>query len=92
VIRYFTQNSIYEVDEANRLVRRVVGKNDPTPHQGPDEVWKSYQSLQVEPGGILIIWGINDGVLETTVTSPVTGHEEVDDEPKAISGAVARDG
>lgn len=45
--------SVYQVDEANSRVRRLLGTNAPTPRQGPDGEWKQYVSLSM--------WNTEDG-------------------------------
>jgi hypothetical protein len=35
--------SVYQVDTANQKVRRLEGEADPTPRQGKDGEWKSYE-------------------------------------------------
>ena len=79
VTRYVTTYSIYEVNTADRLVRRVHGKLNPTEHVGQDGVWQSYESLLVTDDGLLIVWGTTpDGtVLRRTWTSPVVTVEQV---------------
>jgi hypothetical protein len=68
----WTKNSTYEIDEVNKLVRRVHGLNDPTPRQGADGEWKEYVGIIIAPRGMLIQWGTNpDGSLKCTWTSKV---------------------
>lgn len=43
-MRFNTRNSSYEVDVANKRVRRLCGVNDPTPSQGKDGEWRAYES------------------------------------------------
>lgn len=56
--------SLYQVDTVNKKIRRLNGKNDPTPRQGEDGVFKSYEGF----GSIKEILAGNDGKL--TVGEP----------------------
>jgi len=69
--------SVYEIDEAQKRVRRLKGAKDPTPRQGADGEWKEYSDINVcSNGSLLIVWGSylkdNEVVLRSTQTSPVT--------------------
>jgi hypothetical protein len=57
-----TRNSVYEINESARFIRRTTGANDPTPHFGEDGVWQPYLTVKVpaERGGFLIVWS-SDG-------------------------------
>ena len=67
-----TENSIYEIDEDNRLIRRVSGLSSPTPRQGKDGEWKEYVSIEPFEGGMLICWGTNpNGTAKCTWTSNI---------------------
>jgi len=60
MIRFFTENSEYELDEEKTRIRRVTGKFPPTPNQGDDGVWRTYDEISpieedVEP----VIWWDN---------------------------------
>ena len=68
-MRFLTMNSIYEVDEQNKRIRRLEGANDPTPNQGEDGVWREYFALQSVNGGYLIVWDY--GGNRATLTSRV---------------------
>ena len=68
-MRFLTMNSIYEVDEQNKRIRRLEGANDPTPNQGEDGVWREYVSLDPCQGGYLIVW--DEGGNKATLTSQV---------------------
>jgi len=50
--------SLYEVDQKNCCVRRLVGVNDPTPRQGPDGEWRDYADITyIIPGQpVIITW------------------------------------
>ena len=67
-----TANSTYQINETDRLIRRLQGVNDPTPRQGADGAWKAYRTLGLMFDGLLIVWGDNpDGSAATTWTSKV---------------------
>jgi hypothetical protein len=67
-----TVNSVYQINEADHLIRRVSGANDPTPRQGVDGEWREYTTLAPLLDGLLIVWGINpDGTAKSTWTSKV---------------------
>ena len=70
--RIQTENSVYEVDYDQKRIRRVGGVNEPTPNQGPDNVWNDYSALQPMHNSMLIVWP--DG--KATLTSPITSAEE----------------
>jgi len=67
-----TENSTYEIDESNRLVRRMYGVSVPTPRQGADGEWKAYREVLTMGDGLLFVWGDNpDGTAKCTWTSKV---------------------
>jgi len=67
-----TVNSVYQINEADHMIRRVTGSAGPTPRQGVDGVWKPYRTLGLMLDGLLIVWGDNpDGSAATTWTSKV---------------------
>jgi len=70
-----TVNSVYEINEADHMIRRVAGANDPTPRQGADGEWKEYDSIQPHLGGLLIVWNRTTG--KCTWTSDVVGDTSV---------------
>lgn len=52
--------SIYEVDEANKRIRRLTGKGNPTPRMGLDGEWREYHDLNLNShGGLSITWVID---------------------------------
>lgn len=68
--------SLYEVDEENKRVRRLIGVQDPTPRQGSDGEWREYlDRTEIVVGQIaLFVWEIvNEDLLsaKSTHTSPV---------------------
>ena len=69
-----TVNSVYEVNEAEHLIRRVSGVNDPTPRQGADGDWRVFASIAPFRGGLLIMWDAETGKCTWTsdVVSDVT--------------------
>lgn len=62
-----TVNSVYEVNDDDKLIRRTVGVNDPTPYQGPHNEWRSFVSVMMEGDGLFIRWSDT----RATWTSPV---------------------
>lgn len=61
--------SLYEVDEAERRIRRIQGMKKPTPRQGEDGEWRTYTSVNITIGeSLFILWNM-DG--QATITSPV---------------------
>lgn len=86
--RFVTESgSVYEFDMAAKHIRRLNGTADPTPRQGKDGEWRSFESLTPIKVGqpVLITWpsstpalaetralGFPDAaVMKTTMTSPV---------------------
>ncbi len=69
---FHTRNSAYEVDVAGKRIRRLAGKDSPTPRQGEDGAWKDFQRItDIEKGAsVLIVWS-EEGVIPSTLTSPV---------------------
>jgi hypothetical protein len=71
---FTTENSVYEVDHPNNRIRRLEGRNDPTPRQGTDGEWKTYVAISAiaEKAQVLVIWQIlDDGAIKGTATSRV---------------------
>jgi hypothetical protein len=63
-----TENSVYEIDQEQKLVRRLAGLNEPRGHMAADLEWTEYVSLYLVVGRQAYIhW--TDG--KTRVTSPV---------------------
>lgn len=54
----YTLNSCYELDLVAKKVRRLKGKEDPTPRQGEDGEWKIYTDIigPVVGAPMLIQW------------------------------------
>lgn len=81
MVRFLTETgSIYEIDEANKQVRRISGQHAPTHRQGEDGCWRTYYSitnlLAWVGGRVLIVWDQveeEDGqtILQSTLTSVV---------------------
>lgn len=52
-----TNNSVYEVDEGRRMIRRVEGVNPPTAKFTPDGEWRAYDSIgNWFPGRKVVLW------------------------------------
>jgi hypothetical protein len=73
---FWTQSSVYEVDQSTRRIRRVQGDRSPTARTGLG--WRTYRELQVEVGrSAVILWALTpEGILQTTVTSTVMALED----------------
>jgi hypothetical protein len=78
--------SAYEVDIGSNRIRRLSGVKDPTPRQGQDGQWHSYEHIDLEVGeGAWIHWnpdttpllqGNRFGGAPVTVTSEVVKIEK----------------
>lgn len=69
---FYTRNSAYEVDVTGKRIRRLSGKEDSTPRQGEDRIWKDFQSISdiKKDVSVLIVWS-EEGAIPSTLTSPV---------------------
>lgn len=60
--------SVYIVNTDSKKIRRLNGVNDPTPRQGKDGEWRSYQELLPSPlrkgTCALIVWGDETELLD----------------------------
>lgn len=72
MIRFETQYSTYIVDEENKKITRLESTHAPTPRQGEDGEWKEYTDLHIFKSGVMIVWGYDNGMARTTMTSPLT--------------------
>lgn len=72
--------SLYELDTAQRKVRRLTGEANPQPRQGSDGEWKEYADVtDVKVGiSVLIVWEFDSSngddqmvVARSTLTSAV---------------------
>lgn len=62
--------SEYEVNHETKCIRRVSGTHDPTPLQGKDGEWRSYNRAFIElEERALIMWGGGKGTITTKVVS-----------------------
>ena len=66
-----TVNSTYEINEADHMIRRLHGVNDPTERQGVDGAWQAYDLIRPLQDGLLIVWDVSTG--KCTWTSKVVG-------------------
>lgn len=70
---YRTRNSVYEVDEEAKRVRRLEGGGPGGARFGEDGVWRDYDTIiHTEMGSLLIYWPGGDGDVfrqEMTLTS-----------------------
>lgn len=76
IMRVETMYSVYEIDLGHLRVRRVTGKHDPTPYQGPDGEWKSASEIHRALGGYLFVWP--DGT--STHTSIIQAETDLESE------------
>jgi hypothetical protein len=69
MIFYTISGSIYELDRDKNRIRRLEGVENPTPRQGADGEWKTFEHCnEVREGySVLIQW---EGI-RSTLTSPV---------------------
>ncbi len=61
VTTVYTRNSIYEVDQQARRIRRHSGLNAPTPNQvrwNEDGDWTEYDQIYIHGGELWIVWGL----------------------------------
>lgn len=73
MIRFTTSTgSRYEVDTDNSKIRRLGGTAEPTPRQGVDGTWRTYQAIShIAPGyAVLVVWEVQ-AHLPSTLTSVV---------------------
>lgn len=63
--------SLYEVNEADKQIRRLNGQADPTPRMGKAGEWRTYSQLVPSPLEIgaqaMIVWGNDVPLLPDTV-------------------------
>lgn len=79
VLRFWTENSLYEVDFSRSLIRRLGGRSRATPHQGADGRWQVFveiSNVEVDQP-VLVHWEADDGSANSnpkrTQTSLVVG-------------------
>jgi hypothetical protein len=84
--------SRYQINKADKTIRRLNGKADPTTRMNKDGDWRPYVDLFPDPivvgMSVMIVWGadvpllpdtiLQDGevALKTTTTSTVVGIDE----------------
>lgn len=71
---FTTMNSVYELDRPNHRIRRLEGRNQPTPRQGKDGNWRTYEAIsEIEVDSeVTVIWRhLGDDRIEGTQLSPV---------------------
>jgi hypothetical protein len=71
LIRFATENSVYEVDVTNKRVRRLVSTHEPTPRQGADGEWKEFASMSLLLAVGECVFFDWDDFGHGTLTSPV---------------------
>jgi hypothetical protein len=76
VLRFWTENSLYEVDFSRSLIRRLGGRSRATPHQGPDGRWQQFVEISPvevdEP--VLVHWETDDGSAASNPKRTQTSH------------------
>ena len=81
-VKFWTESgSVYELDVALQRVRRVRGDLQPTPRQGEDGEWRTFDTVFPTPievgASVLFIWGYYQrgasAVARSTMTSRVLG-------------------
>lgn len=89
MMRFTTASgSLYEVDFSQKRIRRLSGKNDPTPRQGADGEWKVYEEISSFSGvenemvigsPAIIVWNKSSSNMQlevkTTLTSDIVSIE-----------------
>jgi hypothetical protein len=65
--------SSYELDPANKKIRRLSGGLNPTPRQGPDGEWKEYHSISIPTFDeeLTIVWRMEGSIAKATLTSRI---------------------
>jgi hypothetical protein len=60
--------SVYEVNTDSKQIRRLNGSKDPTPRQGPDGQWRSYEDITpINVGAsVAIFWSAETALLAET--------------------------
>lgn len=79
IIRFWTENSVYEIDLSRSLMRRLAGTHEPTTNQGADRRWRALCATSpIRVGNpVLTTWDdLDDHVVRRTITSPVVGIAE----------------
>lgn len=64
--------SLYEIDEANKKIRRIYGTVVPTAQFQTDGQWVKYESINKirKHHSLVIIWAL-DKQLPATITTPI---------------------
>ena len=70
-MKFTTQSgSVYEINTDSKKIRRLKGKEDPTPRQGKDGEWRPYVDTFPNPiqvgKGVVIAWGSDTPLLDET--------------------------
>lgn len=70
-MRFITASgSMYEVDTDAKKIRRLIGKDNPTPRMGKDGEWRSYREVHPWPlqkgQSVVIAWGSDVELQEET--------------------------
>lgn len=78
-VRIRTQNSVYEIDQATKQVRRLSSNHEPTVRQEDDGVWQDYEKLMAVSIGspLVVAWDVLDDRIKALRTSPIQDIQEV---------------
>ncbi len=75
VIRFWTENSVYEIESSLSLMRRLAGARAPTAHQGADGRWRAFTDISPIAVGrpVVVTWDIriDDRVAQRTTSSVI---------------------
>lgn len=77
-----TSNSVYEIDSSGKRIRRLEGKENPTPRQGKDGEWRRYSmASEVEVGQpFAVVWDVESSekgfIGKATTTSPIVSVDD----------------
>lgn len=72
MIFYTISGSVYELDSENKQIRRMVGKENPTPRQGTDGEWKKFSNCtEVRVGESCLIQWENEKATVTSVVATI---------------------
>ena len=81
VLSFTTETgSSYELDIDNSKIRRCSGPAVPTPRQGADGDWKTYEQISEPTIGsrLVIVWTTrSDHIDECTMTSQIVSIDEI---------------
>lgn len=72
ITKVHTEFSVYELDQAEKRIRRIEGERSPTPNQGTDGSWRAYEQLTWIGLRLLVVYGIDETMtLRQTMLSEI---------------------